>query len=210
MKVTVKLCGFNKLEDINFAINAGIDYIGLNNIAISKRFVTADEIITLLEKLSLENRLKIVVLLNYFNFDFLVKLKELGVKFIQSYLANDEDKELFSMGFKLIKVFSIASKEDIIEVKNFDFTNYSYCLLDTKIEGSMGGTGQTFNWQLYSELDLSLTIKMILAGGLNAENVRQALSETKASFIDLAGGVEEKTGQKSYALIKELIEQLKG
>ena len=210
MKVTVKLCGFNKLEDINFAINAGIDYIGLNNIAISKRFVTADEIITLLEKLSLENRLKIVVLLNYFNFDFLVKLKELGVKFIQSYLANDEDKELFSMGFKLIKVFSIASKEDIIEVKNFDFTNYSYCLLDTKIEGSMGGTGQTFNWQLYSELDLSLTIKMILAGGLNAEHVRQALSETKASFIDLAGGVEEKTGQKSYALIKELIEQLKG
>jgi phosphoribosylanthranilate isomerase len=210
MTVKVKLCGFKKIEDINFAFSQGVDFIGLNNIAVSPRFLNTDDILLLLNKIPLDYRSNIVVLLNHFELEFLKKLKAAGVLYIQSYLLEIEDAELFSLGFKVIKVFSISSAADVDEVKDFDFQNYSYCLLDTKVDGSLGGTGKTFNWQLFSEIGLCLNIDLILAGGLNPENIDKALNETKARFIDLAGGVEEKTGEKSYALIKELISAIKG
>lgn len=204
MSVKIKLCGFKNLEDINFAFHAGIDYIGLNNITISKRFLTNDEIISLVTKLSLEYRAKIIVLLNHLDRQLLEKLKELGVEYIQSYLIEKEDQELFDMGFKVIKVFCVASKDDLDDIKKFDFSKYSYCLLDTKVEGSLGGTGRNFDWQLFIDLDLSMEVEMILAGGLNLQNVNQALATTKANFIDLASGVEDEAGHKSYASIQEL------
>jgi phosphoribosylanthranilate isomerase len=205
MTVKIKLCGFKKIEDISFALSNGIDYIGLNNIAISKRFLNADEILSLVENLPLSKRSSIVVLINHLDLIFIEKLRALGVEFIQSYLNSKDDLELNELGLKIIKVFSVASKADFQEIFNAKLNLYSYLLIDTKVDGSLGGTGLSFDWNLFRDLQSQINLELILAGGLKSENILEALEISNASFIDLAGGIEEKSGQKSYSLIKELI-----
>lgn len=209
MTVKIKLCGFKKIEDISFALSNGIDYIGLNNIAISKRFLNSDEILSLIENLPLNKRSSIVVLINHLDTFFLQKLKTLGVEFIQSYLTAKDDLELYELGMKIIKVFSIASKTDFQEIFEAKLNLYSYLLIDTKVAGTLGGTGLSFDWNLFRDLQSQINLELILAGGLKTENVLEALNLSNASFIDLAGGVEEKSGQKSYSQIKELIRLVK-
>lgn len=207
----IKLCGFKNIEDINFALSSGADYVGLNNISISKRFVTANEILNLVTALNLDQRIKIVVLINHFDEDFLWALRKLGVKLIQSYLSDENDKKLFELGFEVIKCFPVADNNDLAELLKTKFDDYAYLLLDTKSEG-LGGSGASFDWTLFAQAKAQLTtdIKLILAGGLNETNIKQAIETSGADFVDLASGVEvqsgENQGNKSYALIKKVVD----
>jgi phosphoribosylanthranilate isomerase len=204
--VKIKLCGFKKIEDINFALNKGCDFVGLNNISISKRFLNSFRILELVEKLLPERRSQLVVLVNHYDEIFLLKLKELGVSFIQSYLKKEDDLLVKEQGFSIIKAFNISSEDDITYIKSFDLQIYDYILLDTKVEGQLGGTGKAFDWQLFKILKKEIDSDLILAGGLNIENICQAIKVTETSFVDLAGAVEDKGGNKSFELIQGFIE----
>jgi phosphoribosylanthranilate isomerase len=63
-----------------------------------------------------------------------------------------------------------------------------YLLADAKVEGKLGGTGQRFDWSLVEPL--ARLRKLTLAGGLNAENVGQAIAQVKPFCVDVASGVE--------------------
>ena len=79
-------------------------------------------------------------------------------------------------------------------------------LLDTHVDGTYGGTGQTFNWQLAKEIADEYPV--IVAGGLTPENVGQLVSEVKPWGVDVSSGVET-AGKKDIKKIEEFIRRVK-
>lgn len=80
-------------------------------------------------------------------------------------------------------------------------------LFDTYKEGTYGGTGEVFDWRILQNVDCPKPV--ILAGGLNAANVRAAVKLVKPYAVDVSGGVET-GGHKDIGKIKEFIVQAKG
>ena len=82
-------------------------------------------------------------------------------------------------------------------------------LLDTYAEDKAGGTGKTFDWQLAIKIR-EVGIPVILSGGLGPSNIAAAISTVRPYAVDVNSGVEKGPGKKSYALMKELMEKVRG
>ena len=111
----------------------------------------------------------------------------------------------------VIKVFHIGQNspdENILRSIKASLKRYKneghICMLDTYKQGLLGGTGQIFDWNVAKEI--SGDFDMILAGGLNPENVRYAVSQVNPWGIDVSSGVET-DGQKDAAKIAQFISQ---
>lgn len=211
MTVELKLCGFRKLQDLKFAFENGANFIGVNNIFSSKRYLAQEEILSLVEQLEEKLCERVVVLLNEFDLSFLEKLKDLKISYVQSYMRTEDDEKLFDMGFKVIKVFKISSKDDLAELDKLDLAKYSYLLFDHKSSSMLGGSGESFDWALvdFDKLENKLGISLILAGGLKASNLKEAIASTKTKFVDMASAIEDENGEKSYEKILEINNLLK-
>jgi phosphoribosylanthranilate isomerase len=88
------------------------------------------------------------------------------------------------------------------------FPNAAYYLLDTYREGIAGGTGETFDWDLAAGAK-SFGKPIFLSGGLNPENVSDAVRQVRPFAVDAASGVEASPGIKDHDKIKEFIENVR-
>lgn len=79
-------------------------------------------------------------------------------------------------------------------------------LLDTFVPGIPGGTGEAFDWSL---VPLGLSKPIILAGGLTAENVAQAIEQVRPYAVDVSGGVEKAKGIKDAEKIRAFMQAVK-
>ena len=95
-----------------------------------------------------------------------------------------------------------------VDVKNIAarYPNAQALLLDTYSTKARGGTGTRFDWGLWPN---ELNLPLILAGGLNPENVAMAIQELQPNGVDVSGGVEVEKGVKSPELIKRFVEEVK-
>jgi len=78
-------------------------------------------------------------------------------------------------------------------------------LLDTFNPNLKGGTGETFDWK---RIPQNLAKPLILAGGLNPDNIKQAILQVKPSAVDVSGGVEESKGIKSFSKMRAFIQEI--
>ena len=107
----------------------------------------------------------------------------------------------------IIKALPVSTYKDIKDSKKIEEV-CDMILFDSKTSlGISGGTGTSFDWNLLK--DLKLKKKWMLAGGLNINNIENALSITNAPVIDISSGVEKKKGIKCEKKIKNLINYLK-
>jgi phosphoribosylanthranilate isomerase len=111
--------------------------------------------------------------------------KEVPLDYVQ--LHGDESIEYVnSISVPVIKAFSISSKEDVQNALTYDVDLY---LFDTPSIEFRGGSGQIFDWGLLNNEDFPKE-NVILAGGLNAENVRVAIQKIHPFMVDVSSGVE--------------------
>jgi phosphoribosylanthranilate isomerase len=89
------------------------------------------------------------------------------------------------------KAVRVATADDVAAARTFGGV---YVLVDARVEGSLGGTGATFDWSLVQEL--ARERKLTLAGGLNAANVGDAIRTVEPYCVDVASGVERAPGVK--------------
>jgi phosphoribosylanthranilate isomerase len=94
-------------------------------------------------------------------------------------------------GCKVIKAARVRSRADIQSLAPF---HTDYHLLDSYIAGVPGGTGETFSWEIAR--GHRGTVPMILSGGLNPDNVAEAIGVVRPFAVDVASGVELKPGRK--------------
>ena len=117
----------------------------------------------------------------------------------------------FTAPCQIIKALRVGKKLQAKDIKAYKaYTKHvKGFLLDTYQQGIQGGTGHCFDWSLIQDLKLQRDI--ILAGGLDVENVHKALDAVKPSVyaLDVNSGVETTPGQKDHNLIKEFIQQVR-
>ena len=205
----VKICGISQVDHALAAAEAGTDFIGLV-FAPSKRQVLpriARQIVLALD--GCESRPAVVgVFVNSAVPDVKQLTTLCGIDWVQ--LSGDESWEYCKqVGMPIIKTIHVSSSGEIEEILNelsqgdrilgaATFT----CLLDTEVKGAYGGTGRPFNWELADRV--SLKYQVIIAGGLSAENVGQAIKTAKPWGVDVSSGVET-SGSKDISKIKAFI-----
>jgi phosphoribosylanthranilate isomerase len=189
----IKFCGITSLADARDAVAAGAWAIGLIFWERSPRrcrLTTATEIAA-----AVKRRVEVVGVFVNPTLDQLAATAEsVGLTMIQ--LHGDEGPSFCAeaarrTGCKTIKAMSVRSGADLQALKSF---HTDYHLLDSHVAGLRGGTGQTFNWQLAREY--SAPVPVILSGGLNPDNVGDAIQAVHPFAVDVASGVEAAPGHK--------------
>ena len=105
---------------------------------------------------------------------------------------------------KVIKALRARAGVSLAEVAARYGTDY--ILLDTAAEGSYGGTGRTFAWNLAVGVAPG---RLFLAGGLDPDNVAEAVQRVRPYAVDVASGVESEPGRKDHARVREFIRNAK-
>jgi len=206
-KVEIKICGINSYESAKASI--GAEYIGFVFYPKSPRFLNAfdaKEIASYLDptqkKVGLFVNADINVIKHISDFVNLDMIQLHGDETI-------EDIKIIKKMIKkpIIKALPVNTDKDIKNSKKIEEV-CDMILFDSKTNiGISGGTGKPFDWNLLKNLKLKK--KWLLAGGLNINNIKEALSITNAPVIDVSSGVEIKKGIKCEKKIKNLINYLK-
>jgi phosphoribosylanthranilate isomerase len=196
----IKICGITNLEDALNAYAFGADAIGLIFYTKSPRYVTPDMARNITENLP-RNIARVGVFVNH-DIQAVRDIYEFcRLDLIQ--LHGDESPE-YCRQFPesvLIKAFSPGSDEDLSDMKNYPV---KAILIDSRNAGLYGGTGKTCNWELASKIG---TIPpLILSGGLNPDNILEAIEAVVPHAVDVNSGVEVSPRKKDPDKMKLVIE----
>ena len=198
--VKIKICGITNLTDAEAAADCGADALGFIFYKGSKRYVEprrAGEIIACLPPFITT----VGVFVNQ-STEEIKAIRDLS-GFDMAQLHGDESPgfcESLPMG--VIKVVRLRDRGDLGTLESY---NVSAFLFDTYSEDSYGGTAETFDWDLIN--DLGSKRPVILSGGLNSDNVAEAIGRVKPYGVDVSSGVEESPGKKDADKIKRFIEE---
>lgn len=188
----VKICGIMTAQDAQFANAMGADFIGFV-FAPSKRQVLPADAKKFAHKVTGQTK-KVGVFVNETIDQMIAIAEEVGLDYIQ--LHGQEDAHIAKqLPYPIIKAFSID------EALKTDLSAYpcTYILIDTP----GGGTGQTFDWTKLQQLSIPKN-RLLLAGGLNMDNVQEAIQATSPFGVDVSSGVET-AGQKDQQKIAQFI-----
>ena len=117
--------------------------------------------------------------------------------------GDETPEECMKINTRVIKAIHVNSMDDIQYIGKYNGT-VSGVLLDTKVEGSYGGTGQSFDWGVaLAAKDYGIPI--ILSGGISINNINQAVQLVNPEAIDLCSSVEKSPGLKDYEKMKDII-----
>lgn len=195
----IKICGITNLEDAKLCAELGSDAIGFIFYKQSKRYVEPRIVKEIINHLP-PFLTKVGVFVNEDVAEVNSIAEEVGLNIVQ--LHGDETPEYSNkINLPIIKAFRI--KED------FDFSilsEYKNCsfLLDSFHNDEYGGTGLKFNWDKIPE---KIKDKIILAGGVSENNIKQIYQEIRPYAIDVSSSVEVKPGIKDHKRIKRLFEK---
>ncbi len=193
--------------DAKNALNLGADYIGLNNISSSKRYISCKEIDDITAHFNHEEREKLVLLTDFDAGDSLISLaSNLQINIIQPY-ATLSTKDLVSMkslGFQIFMPRAVASEDDLRDLDSYRQA-VNLVILDSKHDAELGGTGKAFDHDLFIKARSFTDIKLALAGGLKPENVAEAVAKCQPYMVDVSSGIESKPGIKSLTKMRDFI-----
>lgn len=194
----VKICGLKEVEHVQAAVEAGATWIGFM-FAPSKREITIEHAAELAKHVPAHVK-KVGVFVNPTEEKVHQAVEAVGLDFVQ-YHGNEDAKFIQKLGYPSIKAFSIRGYEDVEKASKY---NVAYYLFDAPGTDYAGGSGHAFDWSLLDQLSISKD-RVILAGGLNSENVARAIEQVQPFGVDVSSGVEA-NGVKDSNLIKQFIE----
>ena len=189
----VKICGLSTKEAVEVAVSAGADYIGFV-FAPSKRQVTVEQAIEL-AKFIPSHIQKVGVFVSPSRADLLEAIEKVGLDLVQIHgqVTDDLFEKLPCASIQAVQVDGDG------HVPN---SQADYLLFDAPVAGS----GQTFDWGRLDTTELAQPF--FIAGGLNDNNVEEAIQHFTPFAVDVSSGVES-NGQKDHEKIRRFIERVK-
>lgn len=194
--VKVKICGLTRPEDVRFATEAGADALGFI-FAASPRQLTAERAVELLREAS-PGPLRIGLFMNQDAAFVNAVLAKVELDLLQFH--GDEGNAFCShFGLPFLKAVSMMGVDANTALGAYP--DAVGLVLDSHAPGGAGGTGKTFDWGQPVTSDQPLW----LAGGLNPDNVAEAIDIFKPYAVDVSSGVESAPGVKDHALVERFI-----
>ncbi len=205
----IKICGITNIDDALLACELGADAVGFIMYAKSPRFITPDAAADITRQLP-AHVARVGVFVHTTPNDIQEHLRNIPLTAAQ--LHGDYAIADFQQ-FPARQVIAVARIGDTFRVSDLNiFTQHAAAiLLDTHKKGLYGGTGETFDWQTAIEAKACLgrlADRIILAGGLNPENVQLAVETVQPYALDISSGVEAEPGKKDPHKLRRLFQQL--
>jgi phosphoribosylanthranilate isomerase len=202
-RIRVKICGITRPQDALAAAMAGADAIGMVFYPGSQRCIsidTANAIIASLPPFVTTVGLFVDASRDQIN----SVLRNVSLDMLQFH-GSESQQDCLGYAKPYIKAIRMKAGLDLMQqLKMYDKS--TGLLLDTYVEGVAGGTGQTFNWEM---IPANVDKPLILAGGLNAGNVADAIRRVRPYAVDVSGGVEASVGIKDAGKLTEFIQQIR-
>jgi phosphoribosylanthranilate isomerase len=200
--VRVKICGITRLEDAQRAIELGAGALGFNFYEKSPRCVSPSDAWNIIRKLPAFAH-TVGVFVNWDDSSIIALAKSLRLSAVQ--LHGDESEVIATRcarSFPVIKAFRTENKFSIAELRRYSAASSFLIDAAPPTEGSSiyGGTGQLANWKIAAGAAKKFPI--ILAGGLDSENVGEAIVTVRPYAVDVASGVESRPGKKDPAKLR--------
>lgn len=203
MNVKVKICGIRTLPAALGSIKAGADFLGFNFVKSSKRYIDPFQAKEIIECLPASTKI-----VGVFQDEKVATIKQivdlLKLDFVQLHGSEGAEYSRLTQYAGVIKTFSLESDFDsrnvIRDMSSFDV---DYFLVDRKVRGE----GDVLNF--YAVARLSERFRIILSGGLDSTNVREAVRVAHPVAVDVAGGVET-DGVQEIEKIGQFIRAAKG
>jgi phosphoribosylanthranilate isomerase len=197
----IKICGITNEDDARAAVDYGADALGFILVQDSPRFVrTAAELCSLVR----------------FPPPFVSRVAVLQSPAALTQLPYDATPGLFDTyqfyevddwrpdGVRFIHAFRIRDEASLDEIEA-NAANAEALLLDTYHKDKLGGSGETFNWELAVEAKRRFKQPLVLAGGLTPENVGEAIATVRPYAVDVSSGVEAEPGRKDHTKLRAFI-----
>lgn len=207
MPIKVKICGIKTPEALDAALSGGATHIGLNFFAKSPRAVTAEEAAALIQRA--RGQAKMVGLFVDPEPSFIDAVRKVATLDIIQ-LHGEERPALVSQiamrnGLETWKALPIKSAADLREASKYRGAaqRILYDAKPPKGADLPGGTGQRFDWSLLD--GFAHPLPWILAGGLDAGNVGEAIQRTGTDFVDVSSGIESAPGVKDVDKISAFL-----
>ncbi|MBD3675969.1 MAG: phosphoribosylanthranilate isomerase [Planctomycetaceae bacterium] len=210
----VKVCGIRDVQTADVAVNAGANALGLNFYHKSPRSITVEAAAEIVDSLP-EHVTPVGLFVNQTPAQIEQIMETAGLSTLQ--LHGDETPEMLAVlsenhpNWKLIWARRVSDEEisdvedDLRECESLGVKLFA-CLLDPKVDGAYGGTGETLSWNMVARhYDQSMNPPLILAGGLTPDNVADAVRAVRPWGVDVASGVEVERGIKDAELIREFL-----
>jgi phosphoribosylanthranilate isomerase len=205
MRTRVKICGITRSDDARFAVDAGADAIGLVFYEKSPRFVTNTQAAEI-SQITPPFVTRVALFKDAEKLFIQSVLQQVEIDLIQFHGSETVD---FCEQFKLPYIKALGMKDPACDADylNRSVTTYATAkalLLDGHAPGEAGGTGDTFDWSSVS----GIAKPVILAGGLTADNVAQAIEIVRPFAVDVSSGVESSPGIKDKEKISAFMNKL--
>jgi phosphoribosylanthranilate isomerase len=199
MTVKVKVCGVTSIEDAVACAEAGVDAIGVNFVPASPRRVR----MAIARAIARAVRDRVLVVgvvadLSVESMRAIVADAELGCLQLHGRESVETVGAVLPHAYKAVR---IGSQKDVERARTYPG---EHLLVDARVPGMLGGTGQLVEWTLVAPL--AKERKLTLAGGLNPDNVADAVRAVKPYCVDVASGVESEAGVKDLAKVRAFVE----
>ena len=201
--VRSKICGITRIEDALAAVEAGADAIGFVFYAKSPRAVTFQQARAIIKALP-PFVTTVGLFVNASRCELGEILDAVPLDLLQFH-GDETAADCEGWHRPYIKALRVKAGDDIAAACDA-YASASGILLDTYVEGIPGGTGEAFDWSL---VPAHLSKPIILAGGLSADNVGQAIAQVRPYAVDVSGGVEQAKGIKDAAKIEAFMQAVK-
>jgi len=201
----IKICGMTRLDDALCAVEAGVDALGFIFYQQSSRAITPPAARAIIEQLP-----PFVDAVGVFVNEELGRVTEIirdcGLGYAQLHGAESpaycRELAVLVTPCRVLKAIRVGEETTAAEVARYHEVVRGY-LLDTYQKDVVGGTGHAFDWDLIDRLQLNKPI--LLAGGLDVGNIREALERVRPYGVDANSGLEDAPGVKDHDLIRRFI-----
>jgi len=191
----VKVCGITRVEDALAAVHHGADAIGLVFYGKSPRNVSIEQAARIVASLP-----AFITAVGLFVDAEPEQISSILTKVrldLLQFHGDETPAQCRQYAVPYIKAIRVKTDTNLLQYA-LDYHDAKALLLDTYTEGVVGGTGQVFDWTLIPK---NMSLPIVLAGGLNPDNVGDAIRQAHPFAVDVSGGVEATKGIKDAAKI---------
>jgi phosphoribosylanthranilate isomerase len=200
----IKICGITRLEDALCAAACGADAVGFIFHEASPRYITPERAKAIIAQLP-AGIVKVGVFVNREAEEVKRTVDTCGLDLIQ---LHGDESPAYCRRFPPERIIKAVSPRMAEELWTLDIYEVRAFLVDARDDGRYGGTGKQADWNIAASIGKTHTL--ILAGGLNAENIEAALASVAPQAVDINSGCELTPGIKDHRSMRHIIRMIRG